>query len=56
MMFSLDACRCVGDIGKTNVNISKMIVWDIGKSNVFEAVASGGAGGLVLTMNVAQRK
>ena len=32
--------------GKTNVNTTNMCVWDMGKRNVFEAVASGGAGDL----------
>ena len=55
-MLSLDAFRCVGSIDKTNVNTTKMNVWDMGKRNVFEAVASGGAGDQLFTMNSAQHK
>ena len=44
------------DIGKTNVNTTKMYVWDIGKRNVFEAVASGGAGDLLFTINFVEQK
>ena len=51
VMLSLDISRCAGDIGNTNVNTTKMRVWDMGKRNSFEAVASGGAGDLLLTMN-----
>ena len=56
VMLSLDVSRCAGDIGETHVNTTKMIVWDMGKRNVFEAVASGGAGDLLFTMNLAQTK
>ena len=53
-MLSLNVSRCAGDIGKTNANTMKMNVWDMGKRNVFEAVASRGAGDLLFTMNLAQ--
>ena len=56
VMFSLGVSRCAGDIGKTNVNTTNMIVWEMGKRNVFGAVASGGAGNLLLTMNLVQTK
>ena len=55
VMLSIDVSRCVGDIGKTNVNTTNTF-WDMGKHNVFEAVASGGAGDLLFTMNLAQQK
>ena len=32
-----------------------MTVWDMGKRNVFEAVASGGVGVLLFTMNSAHK-
>ena len=53
VMLSLDVVRCAGDMVKTNVNTTKMNVWDTGNREVFEAVASGGAGNLLLTMNLA---
>ena len=56
VMLSLDVSRCAGDIGKTNTNTMEMSVWDMGKRHVFEAVASGGAGNLLFTMNVVQIK
>ena len=56
VMLSLDVSRCAGDICKINVHATNMSVWDIGKRHVFEAVASGGAGDLLLTMNVVQHK
>ena len=57
MMLSLGVSRCAGDIDKkNNVDTTKMYVWDIGKSSVFEAVASGGAGDVLFTMNQAQQK
>ena len=34
-----------------NVNATEMCVWDFDKRNAFEAVASGGAGDLLFTMN-----
>ena len=56
VMLSLDVSRCAGDIGKTSLNATKACVWDIGKRHVFEAVASGGAGDLLFTMNQVQTK
>ena len=56
VMFSLDVSRCAGDINKTNVNTTNKCLWDIGKRDVFEAVASGGAGDLPFTMNLAQQQ
>ena len=56
VMLSLDVSRCAGDIDKTNVNTTKTSFWHMGKRNVFEAVASGGAGDLLLTMNLVRRK
>ena len=44
------------DISKTNANTTTMNVWDMDKRSVFETVASGGAGDLVFTMNLAQQK
>ena len=41
----------VRDIDKTNVDATNMYVCDMGKRNVFEAVASGGAGDLRFTKN-----
>ena len=52
VMLLLDVSRCAGDIGNTNVNTKKMNVWDVGKHGAFEAVALGGAGLLLLTMDV----
>ena len=56
VMLSIDVSRCAGDFGKTNVNAMKRSVWDMSKRNVFEAVASGGAGDLLFTMNSAHNK
>ena len=56
VMLSLDVCRCAGDIGKTNVDTMKIRVLNIGKRNAFKAVASGGAGDLLFTMNLAKHK
>ena len=56
MMLSLDVFHCAGDIDKTNIDTTKTCVWDIGKRNVFEAVASGGAGDLLFTLNLAQQQ
>ena len=53
VMLSLDVSRCAGDIDKTLVHTTKMYVWDMGKRDIFEAVASGGAGDLLFTMNLA---
>ena len=55
-MHLLDISRCVGDVGKPNVNTTKTRVWGIGKRNVFEVVVSGGAGDLRFAMNPAQTK
>ena len=44
MMRSLDVSQCAGDVGKPSVNTRKMCVCGIGKRNIFEAVASCGAG------------
>ena len=51
VMLSLDVSRCAGDFIKTNVNTMKKFVWDMGKHHVFKAVASGGPGDLLFTMN-----
>ena len=56
VMLSLDASRCARDIDKTSASTTKKCVWDIGRRNVFQAAASGGAGDLLFTMNLAQRK
>ena len=56
MMRSLDVSRCAGDIGKTSVNAMEMCVCGIGKRNVFEVVASAGAGDLRFTMNMDENK
>ena len=53
-MRSLDVSRCAGDIGKTSVNSTKMSVCGIGERNVFEVVASAGAGDLRFAMNMNQ--
>ena len=55
MILSLDVSLCTGEIGKTDVNKTNKCVWDMGKHNVFEAVASGGAGDLLFTINLAQQ-
>ena len=52
VMLSLGVSRCAGDIGKTHVNATHICVWGIHKRNVFEAVASGGAGDFLFTMNL----
>ena len=52
MMRSLDVSRCAGDIGKPFVNSTQMHVCGIGKRNVFEVVASAGAGDLRFAMNL----
>ena len=44
------------DEAKTHVNATEVIVWDMGKRDVFEAVASGGAGDPLLPINVLQTK
>ena len=46
----------LGTLSKPNVNTTKKFVWDMGKRNVFEAVASGGAGDLLFTMNLAHNQ
>ena len=51
-MRSLDVSLCAGDIGKTSVNSMKMSVCGIGKRNVFEVVASAGAGDIRFAMNL----
>ena len=51
VMRSLGFVRCAGDMGKPSVNETKMRVCGIGKRNVFEDVASGGAGDLRFAMN-----
>ena len=56
VMLSLDVYLRAGDIGKTHVHTTKCIVWDMGERHVFEAVASGGAGDLLLTMSLANTK
>ena len=53
-MLSLDVSRCAGDMCKTIVNTREMLVSDMGKRSVFQAVASGGAGELLFTMNLGQ--
>ena len=55
MMLSLNISPCAEDIDKTNVNTTRINVWDMRKRNVFEAVASGGAGDLLFTMNRIQK-
>ena len=55
-MHSLDVFRCAGDLGKPDVNTTKMHVRGIGKRDVFEVVASGGAGVLRFAMNSEQDK
>ena len=55
-MRSLDVSRCAGDIGKTNVNPTKMRVCGMGKRSVFEVVAFAGAGDLRFEMNQALKK
>ena len=55
-MLSLNVFLCAGDIGKTIVNTTKINVWDMATRNVFEAVASGGGGDLLFTMNLAQQR
>ena len=52
VMRSFDVFRCAGDIGKTSVNSTNMRVCGIGKRNVFEVVASAGAGDLRFAMNL----
>ena len=52
VMLSFDVFRFAGDMGNANVDTTKMSVWDMGKRHVFEAVASGGAGDLQLTMDL----
>ena len=56
MMLELGVSQCAGDNCKTIVNATQMIVWDMGKRHVFEAVASGGAGDVLFTMNLAQQQ
>ena len=55
-MRSFDVSRCAGDIGKPSVNSTKKRVCGIGRRNIFETVASGGAGDLLFAMNLAQTK
>ena len=54
VMLSPGVSRCAGDIGKTHVNAMHVCTRDIGKRDIFEAVASGGAGDLLFTMTVVQ--
>ena len=56
VMHSFDVFRCVGDIGKPSVDTMKTRVCGISKRNVFEVVASGGAGDLRFAMNPVQTK
>ena len=56
LMLSHDVSRCAGDMCKTNVNSTNISVWDMGKRNVFEAAASGGAGDLLFMIHLAQTK
>ena len=56
VMLSLDVFRFAWDIDKTNASTTKLSVWDVGKRNVFEAVASGGAGELLFAMDVAHKQ
>ena len=56
VMLSIDVFRCAGDIGKTNVHTTNKCVWDMRRRNVFAAVASGCAGDLLFTMNLAQQQ
>ena len=44
----------LGTSVKTDVNTTKMTVWDIGKRNVFEAVDSGGVGDRLFMINLVQ--
>ena len=55
VMLSLDVSQCAGDIGKTNVNTTHMCICYISKRIVFEAVAPGGAGNQLFTMNQFQK-
>ena len=55
-MRPLDVSRCVGDIGKTMVNSTKMHVCCIGKRSVFEVVVSAGAGDLRFAVNLDEQK
>ena len=54
VMLSLAFLDVLGTSRKPNVNTTNKCVWDMGGRNVFEAVASGGAGVLLFTMNLAQ--
>ena len=56
MMLSLGVSRCAGDISKTNAGTTDMNVWDMYKRNAFEAIASGSAGDLLFSMNLAQQQ
>ena len=56
VMLLLDVSRCAGDIDKTKCKHDEHWFWDIGKRHVFEAVASGGAGDQLFTMNLVQTK
>ena len=56
VMRLLDVSRCAGDIGKPSAHTMKMRVCGIDKLNVFEAVASCGAGDIRFAMNVVQNK
>ena len=56
VLLSLDVSRCAGDISKTHVNTTNTCFWDMGKRNVFEAVALGGAGDRLFTMHLVKAK
>ena len=56
VMLSLDVSRCARGIDQTNVTTTNKCVWDLSKRNVFETVASCGAGDLLFTIHLAQRQ